>query len=105
LDAGISVQREDEDIAERPGALEQTNVAGMQNVITAIRKYDFLGFRFPGAPLREKFGTSVELAHSLFYFTIARKKDLSFCNSLADIYRCCQEKLSWRDGAGFWGWW
>jgi hypothetical protein len=72
LDAGVGVQGKNENIAERAGTLEQTNVAGMQNVITAISKYDLFGFRFPGATLREKFGTSVELAHSRFYFTIAR---------------------------------
>ena len=47
LDAGVGVQRQDQDVAERSGGFEQPDVAGMQDVVTAVGEDDLLAGALP----------------------------------------------------------
>ena len=62
-DARIGVQRQDQDVAERTGAFQQADVAGMQKIVTAIgENHGFAGVAPFGARLHQ-FRASVEDSH------------------------------------------
>ncbi len=72
LHTRICIQRENKHVAERARALEQPNVTGVQNVVTAIREYNLLALRFPVAALFDQFFARVETAHYHSHFTIGQ---------------------------------
>lgn len=54
LDAGVGIQRENQNVPERPRPFEQPNVPGMQNVITAVGEHYDLAVALPfGAKVNE----------------------------------------------------
>ena len=49
LDAGVGVEGQDQDVAERSGGFKQSDVTGMQNVVAAVGEDDLLPARFHAA--------------------------------------------------------
>jgi hypothetical protein len=68
LNAPVRIQSEDQAIAERSGTLEKAHMAGMQNVITAVREYNAFSGRFPLLSLRNEGFSCVQLTHSLLVY-------------------------------------
>jgi len=63
LDAGIGVEREDEDVAEGAGLFKGADVAGMEQVVAAVGEDDGFAFLFPAAALLDEFRAAVQSCH------------------------------------------
>jgi len=59
-DARIRIERQDQDVAERAGALEQAYVPGMEQVVAAVREDDGFAGAAPFASRRNQFGAGIE---------------------------------------------
>ncbi len=54
LHAGVGIQRQDQDVAERSCGFEQSDVAGMQNIVAAVGEDHLFAGAFPFGALLDQ---------------------------------------------------
>jgi hypothetical protein len=92
LDAGVGVQSQDQNVAQRPGAFEQANVARMQDIVAAVGKNHLPALAPPLLAYHYQLVPGVYRAQCLFYFagsthkyTDAADKDGMSTNSINNL--------------------
>ncbi len=61
--AGVGVERENQDVAERPRPFQQADVAGMKKVVTTVGEDDGLAGAAPECARLDQFRTSIKGSH------------------------------------------
>ncbi len=79
LDARVGVQGQDEDVAEGAGCLKQAYMAGMEDVVAAVGKNDFLALLAPLGALGDEVRPGIHCTHP---FSLCRRLNSKFMRAV-----------------------